>query len=134
MLNFAMTFRYIPTGRRGINSVFRAEGAILHTLVKRTNVSNPPIASGLLRYEPRDVSFFLSEPVDESALLHAIARHPHVVPGTPTITDRFTHPVQGKQSMTIRFAIEGFLSPTDANNVQVSVGKSLCASFHVQVR
>lgn len=122
---------YTPTGRRGNNSTFHSHGSVLHTFVLRNNATNPPTVP--LSYFPRDVSMFLPQGSVESDIVAFVATLPHV--GNVDVLDRFVHPKSARQSLTLRLALRGFISPTEAIEVQRSVGDSVSKKFAgVQIR
>ncbi len=123
----AMTaFGYVPTGRRGNDSPFRIEGAMVHELVCAHR------ASQKLDYFPRDLSFFHAPELDLARVVECCNSVPDVF--DCVVFDQFAFP-DGRKSATLRMRFRGFLSWDDANVLQNTVlAQRLVQEFNVVVR
>ena len=112
---------YVQTGRRGNNSTFRTDGALMHELVVRES----GMATIKLSYAPRDVSFWHSESVSLPKVCALLMQQPNVK--SCIVHDTFSR--QNRQSATLRMEFEGFLSPLEANSFQDSLALLVKSSF-----
>ncbi len=117
-------FGYRPTGRRGNDSEFRLEGALVHELT-RAHLATMP-----LEYFPRDVSFFFGE-----QSLDELVGCCRAVEGVVecAVADTFAFP-DGRKSATLRMRFRGFLGREDANQLQGKVAARLSELHKVVVR
>jgi hypothetical protein len=120
-------FGYRPTGRRGNDSSFRIEGALMHELTRAHLATTP------LEYFPRDVAFFC--PKEKEQPLEQLIACCLAVEGVVecALADTFTFP-DGRRSVTLRMRFRGFFGWEGANQLQAAVAARLAEAHGVVVR